>query len=160
VITARWTPTADDVRHAARAARRSEPFLVRHSQRIVGALMAALGLVLLLLGLPASTLLVMGLGWLAIGPFFQDRGPALNAYTSQPVEAVLDDDGLRYTGTGAVRFISTWPWTAFRYAVETPEQFVLVGHRDRRGFVPYLPKRALPDPAAARRLIAGRLEVR
>jgi hypothetical protein len=161
VTTASWTPTKEDVRGAVRAARRSQPFVLRHVVRLTGALFVVVATVVIVVwGLPAGSLVGSGLGLLLFGAVFQDRAPWRNAYAQQPVEATLTADELTYRGTGAVRFASSWPWTAFRYAVETPDHFVLVGHRDERGFVPYLPKRALADPAAARAIIAGRLEVR
>lgn len=157
---ARWQPTAEEVRHAVRAVRSTAPFVARHATRLVGVVLAAIGLVLVLFGLPGSALIGTGTGWVLIGWFFADRGPWHNRFVQQPVEAVLTEDGLQYTGTGAVRFVSSWSWTDFRYAVETPDQFVLVGFAHRTGFVPYLPKRALADPAAVRALLADRLEVR
>lgn len=166
MTTARWTPTAAEVRRAVAAARRSAPFPVRYAAQL-GALVllvVILGLLLLarlVLDRFVGSALAAPVALLVIGSWFQDRGIWWsNVYVRQPVEATLTDDELRHTGTGAVRFASSWPWTAFRYAVESPDQFVLVGAKEKTGFVPYVPKRALDNPAAVREFLAGRMPVR
>ena len=165
MITARWTPTQQDVRLAVRAARLSGPFRVRHAMQLRALVVLAVIGTLVLLGWLlldrfVASALAAPFALLLASPYVQDQGGWGTVYARQPVEATLAEDELRHTGTGAVRFVSSWPWTAFRYAVETPDQFVLVGHRDRSGFVPYLPKRALEDPDAVRAWLAARLEVR
>jgi hypothetical protein len=164
VITASWRPTSAEARDAARAARLSRGWLSAH-----GAVLVALGLLVAAVVLAGwlrspRAYVFLGVAVLFLGLVLtrQDhrwwnRHPPLR----RPLAATLTADELRYTGDGLEH---VWPLTAFRYAVETPELFVLlpiraIGAR-RWGFEPYLPKRALPDPAAVRALLAARLEVR
>lgn len=154
MITVTWLPMRQDVRDAARAARRSLPFARRHAPRLVGAVLTAVVVVLLLLGIPAAGALGGGLVPLLFGSSLTDaRAWHYSVYLRHSVAATVDRDGLRYTGNGMLTFDDGWPWSAFRYAVETDEQFVFVGLRNKSGFAPYLPKRAVADPQAVRDMI-------
>ena len=159
MITVTWLPMKQDVRAAGRTARRSLPFARRHATRIVGAVLTGIVVVLMLLGVPASGALGGVLAPLLFGGWLTDaRAWYYSVYLRHSVLATVDPDGLRYTGNGVVKFDDGWAWTRFRYAVETDDQFVFVGLRNKADFSPYLPKRAIADLEAVRELIP--LEIR
>lgn len=159
-VVLRWTPTIQDVRQASRTARLALPFAVRNATRLAGLVIAAVVVAVSLLWYPIWGALGGSFGVILVGSFFADRAPwAGNVYVRQPCEATLTADELRLVGTGVVRFTSVWPWSAFRYALESDEQFVLVGAKERSGFVPYVPKQ--PDTQdQVRQVLAGRLDIR
>ena len=144
-VTGTWLPMSADVRAAVRAARLSLPFARRNAVRLVPAVLVAIIVVLVLLGVPAITAIGGPLALVLVGPWLEDRGAWVRGgpYIKHSTEATVDGTGLRYRGNGVLAFDQTWPWDRFRYAVETRDQFVFVGLRNKAGFVPYVPKRAV-----------------
>lgn len=153
-VVATWLPMETDVRAAARAARRSQPFVVRNSTRLAAAVVTAVLVLLAVLGLPVWSVLGGPLFLLAFGPWMELRGTWMRSgpYIKHSVLATVDEQGLRYTGNGILDFDQLWPWDRFDYVVETEDLFVFVGLKNKAGFMPYVPKRAV-DPDALRAVI-------
>ena len=138
-VVVRWTPVRREVALAARTARRSAPFAVRHGVQLASELFLVVLVVLQALGLHVWPAMGVPVANLLLNATMQDRVAWLRPAIQQPAEAVLDGDGIRLNRRHA------YPWSAVGSVVETAEQFVLVSVKERNRFVAYLPKRAIED---------------
>jgi hypothetical protein len=156
-IVLRWTPEPADLQESVAAGRWARGGAARHKVAITAGVMVA----------AALTCVLLGQAWVA--PIFVvallpavfnkplNRWAIWRALPSarQPTEMAVLPDALVGTTWGATNARTTWQWSSFAAAVETPRLFVLIpeAFKGRNAMIiSYLPKRALAHPAEADRL--------